>query len=129
MMFDDSDEAPKVDRNEDGRWKKGTSSPNPRGYTKSDRLAREDVKEAARRLTPKALRTLERIMDNPKAPAAAQAQAAAVLLDRGWGKPETKAEVNTNMNYVARVPAVPESIEEWQEQNADLIAATTATQQ
>jgi hypothetical protein len=85
-MFDEIDEPRKVDRSEDGRWKKGTRSPNPRGYTRADRLAREDVKEAARRLTPKALRTLERVMDNPKAPDSAKVQAASVLMDRAWGK-------------------------------------------
>jgi hypothetical protein len=85
-MFEDTDERPKTERGERGRWKKGVSSPNPGGYSKADRAARKDVREAAKRLTPLALKTLQRIMENPKAPASAKAQAVAIVLDRAWGK-------------------------------------------
>src|SRR5215208_2404801 len=85
-MFEDTDERPKPVRGERGRWKKGVSSPNPGGYSKAQRAARKDVREAAKRLTPLALKTLQRIMENPKAPASAKAQAAALVLDRAWGK-------------------------------------------
>src|SRR5215216_1327264 len=85
-MFDETDEAPKPERDEYGRWKKGTRAPNPNGYSKAQRAARKDVKEAARNMTPLALKTLQRIMENPKAPASAKAQAVAIVLDRGWGK-------------------------------------------
>src|SRR5215208_6234806 len=85
-MFEDTDERPKPVRGERGRWKKGTKSPNPGGYSTADRAARKDVKEAAKRLTPLALKTLQRIMENPKAPASAKAQAVAIVLDRAWGK-------------------------------------------
>jgi hypothetical protein len=44
--------------------------------------------------TPLALKTLQRITENPKAPASAKAQAAALVLDRGWGKmPVMEGEV------------------------------------
>jgi hypothetical protein len=85
-MFDETEERPKTERGERGRWKKGVSSPNPGGYPKAQRAARKDVREAAKRLTPLALKTLQRIMENPKAPASAKAQAAALVLDRAWGK-------------------------------------------
>ena len=85
-MFEDAEEPPKPVRGERGRWKKGVSSPNPGGYSKAQRAARKDVREAAKRLTPLALKTLQRIMENPKAPASAKAQAVAIVLDRAWGK-------------------------------------------
>jgi hypothetical protein len=87
-MFDDemSNDLPKPERDEHGRWKKGTRAPNPGGYTKAQREARRDVREAAKRLTPLALKTLQRIMENPKAPASAKAQAAGLVIDRAWGK-------------------------------------------
>ena len=85
-MFDETDEPPKAERGERGRWKKGMSSPNPGGYSKAQREARKDVREAAKRLTPLALKTLQRIMENPKASASAKVQAAALVLDRAWGK-------------------------------------------
>jgi hypothetical protein len=42
-----------------------------------------DGKEAAKALTPKAIATLERVMDDPKAPPAARVGAAQAILDRG----------------------------------------------
>jgi hypothetical protein len=57
-MFEDTDEPPKPVRGERGRWKKGTKSPNPGGYSKADRVARKDVKEAARKFTPQVLKML-----------------------------------------------------------------------
>jgi hypothetical protein len=83
-MFDETDE--KAERGERGRWKKGTRSPNPGGYSKADRAARKDVKEAARKFTPQVLKMLMNIVENPKAPASARVQAGQTLLDRGWGK-------------------------------------------
>ena len=71
-MFEDTGERPNdAERGERGRWKKGTRSPNPGGYTKADRLAREDVKAAARKFTPRVLRMLINIVENRKAPASA----------------------------------------------------------
>jgi hypothetical protein len=84
-MFDETDEPPKSERAERGRFRKGVC-PNPGGYTKAQREARRDVREAAKRLTPLALKTLQRIMENPKAPASAKAQAAGLVIDRAWGK-------------------------------------------
>jgi hypothetical protein len=84
-MFDESDEAPKPVRGERGQFKKGVAA-NPGGWSKADRAAHKDLKEAARRYTGKALRTLVAILDNNRAPASAKAQAAATILDRGWGR-------------------------------------------
>jgi hypothetical protein len=90
-MFDESDDGqnqnkPKPIRNPNGTFQKGTSCPNPRGWSSEDRLAHKDLKEAARRYTGKALRTLVNILDNNKAPASAKASAAAEILNRGWGR-------------------------------------------
>ena len=81
-----TNEVPEPERGEQGRWIKGTPTPNPGGYSKAARAARLDVREAARQLTPLALKTLQRIMENPKASASAKVQAAALVLDRAWGK-------------------------------------------
>jgi hypothetical protein len=85
-MFDENDEAPKTERGERGRWKKGTRSPNPGGYTKAQRAGRKDVKKVARKCTPQVLKMLLKIVENPKAPASARVQAGQELLNRGWGR-------------------------------------------
>ena len=59
-------EVPEPVRDERGQWVKGTPSPNPGGYRKADRLAHQDVREAAKEYTPQALKTLANIMNNAK---------------------------------------------------------------
>jgi hypothetical protein len=76
---------PEPVRGERGRWVKGTPAPNA-GFSKVDREARKDVREAAKKYTPQALKTLANIMSNEKAPPSARVQAASVLLDRAWGR-------------------------------------------
>lgn len=56
-----------------------------------------DVKAAARAMTPKALETLEQVMDDPKAPAGARVTAANAALDRAWGKPTQQVEANVGV--------------------------------
>ena len=51
-----------------------------------------DVKEAARRLTPKALATLEAAMDASGAPWAAKITASMGVLAYGWGRPKETIE-------------------------------------
>jgi hypothetical protein len=58
-----------------------------------------DVKEAAKALTPKALATLERVMDDPKAPPAARVGAATAVLDRGWGRPTQSIEGHVGLTF------------------------------
>jgi Family of unknown function (DUF5681) len=77
-------------------WKRGQSG-NPDGRPKRPatvevRRIIADVKAAAREMTPKALATLEQVMDDPKAPPAARVGAATAILDRGWGKPKQSIE-------------------------------------
>ena len=79
-------EVPEPVRDDRGKWAKGATSPNPGGYSKADRLAHQNVREAAKKYTPQALMTLANIMNNEKAPPSARVQAAALLLDRAWGK-------------------------------------------
>lgn len=53
-----------------------------------------DVVELARTHTREAISTLAAIMSNAEAPPASKIAAAAVLLDRGWGKPSQTVDLN-----------------------------------
>ena len=63
-------------------FKKGQSG-NPGGRPKDE----YGLRELARAKTKDALKTLEEIMSNKKAPHAARVSAACAILDRGHGKP------------------------------------------
>ena len=93
-------------------FKPGQSG-NPGGLPKG----MHEVKEAARKLTPKAMKVLEDIATNEDQPAAARVAAAVALLDRGWGKPSASVDVTTQgqalVNSVDRPPK--ETREEWLE--------------
>ena len=65
-----------------GRFKKGESG-NPGGRPKEI----GDLRQLARERTQTALSTLENVMTDPMAPAAARVSAACALLDRGYGRP------------------------------------------
>lgn len=65
-----------------GGFQKGRSG-NPGG--RPAELA--DVKALAREHTEASIKTLVKIRDNARAPAAARVAAANSILDRGWGKP------------------------------------------
>ena len=58
-----------------------------------------DVKAAAREMTPKALATLEQVMDDPKAPPAARVGAATAVLDRAWGRPPQSIEGQVDLSF------------------------------
>ena len=74
-------------------WKPGQSG-NPGGRPK----AIVEVAKAAREHTLEAIATLREIMRNNKATASARVSAAAVLLERGWGKaPQTITINNHNL--------------------------------
>jgi hypothetical protein len=68
-------------------WKPGVSG-NPSGRPKIV----GEIRALAREHTAAALKTLIEIAGDKKAPAAARVAAAAHLLDRGYGRPETKIE-------------------------------------
>jgi hypothetical protein len=84
-------------------WKRGQSgnrSGRPkRAETIEARKIVADVKAAARELTPKALATLEQVMDDPKAPPAARVGAATAVLDRAWGRPTQSIEGQVGLSF------------------------------
>lgn len=51
------------------------------------------IESLARSYTDTAIKTLAGIMMEPGAPARARIAAAAILLDRGWGKPKENVEL------------------------------------
>ena len=73
-----------------------------------------EVKELAREHTAEAIRTLVSIMTNSKSPPAARVSAANALLDRGYGKPPQHITGESNTSYVALLPEVAKSAEEWE---------------
>jgi hypothetical protein len=52
-----------------------------------------EIKSLAREHTESALKTLAHIMREPTAPHSARVAASIALLDRGWGKPDSKHEL------------------------------------
>jgi hypothetical protein len=62
---------------------------------------------------PAAINALVSIMNNPKASDAARVSAANALLDRGYGKPQQHITGGDGVSYVARLPEVAKSAEEW----------------
>ena len=68
-----------------GRFQPGKSG-NPGGRPK-------EVEAVRRHHTGEAIQTLAAIMRDGKEPAAARVRAAECVLDRGWGRPETTANV------------------------------------
>jgi len=89
-------------------FQKGQSG-NPGGRPKG--IA--EVKELARQHMPAAIETLASIMNSTKASDAARISAATALLDRGFGKPQQHITGENVISYVARLPEVAKSAEEW----------------
>lgn len=78
------------------RFQPGQSG-NPGGRPREDR----ELREACRAKTEKAIKTLERVMDNKKAPPAAKVAAACAILDRGYGRPAQSIAMNlTDSRFV-----------------------------
>jgi hypothetical protein len=98
------------------RVQRGRSPGTPNGGAAG---AMSELEELAREHTEAAIRTLAEICSNKNAPAAARV-AAAVLLDRGWGKARQPAEHTGEVaqRYVVRAPAECSSTEEWLERYA-----------
>jgi hypothetical protein len=96
-------------------WKKGQSG-NPKGGVVGRRALSTDVREAARKLTDKALKTLEKVLDSETAPDNAKIAASVALLDRGHGRPEQSFTGALNAHY--SISDKPLTAEEWQRQYA-----------
>src|SRR5215831_13624495 len=90
-------------------FKKGQSG-NPGGRPK----VVAEIKELAREHTGDAIQTLVSIMTNPKSAPAARVSAANSLLDRGYGKPPQHITGEGGPVYVARLPEVCATAEEWE---------------
>jgi len=73
-----------------------------------------EVKELAREHTAEAIQTLVSIMSNPKSAPAARVSAANALLDRGYGRPQQHITGKGGPHFVARLPDVAKSAEEWE---------------
>lgn len=58
----------------------------------------DSVRDACRAHTDQAIATLAEVMSDPGCPASARITAATSLLDRGWGKPESQADVRLVTN-------------------------------
>ena len=61
-------------------------------------------------------------MNNPKSAPAARVSAANALLDRGYGKPPQHITGEGGPHFVARLPEVAKSAEEWQASVQRMIA-------
>lgn len=61
-----------------------------------------ELQELAREHTEAALGVLVSVMNDDQAPASARVQASTSLIDRGWGKPVSKTEVDANINHGRR---------------------------
>jgi len=71
-----------------------------------------EIKELAGAHMAEAIKTLVSIMNDAKSPPAARVSAANALLDRGYGKPPQHI-TGDEISYVARLPEVAKSAEEW----------------
>jgi hypothetical protein len=94
------------------RWPRGVSG-NPSGLAKPAVTRAEiakveakaeklrvvrDVREAAKLLTGKAMKTLEDALDDPDCPWPTKVTAAAHILDRGWGKPKEHVQADVKLD-------------------------------
>ena len=95
-------------RDKSGRFQPGMTG-NPGGRPK---LA-DEVKQAARAHTTKAIEVLASIMNSVKANPNARINAACALLDRGWGKPAQALTGPDGEGGVFVLSAVPISADEW----------------
>jgi hypothetical protein len=73
-----------------------------------------EIESLARSYTHTAIKTLAGIMMEPSAPPRARVAAAAILLDRGWGKPKQHIEGQATHRYVVELPPVLSKLE-WQQ--------------
>jgi hypothetical protein len=65
---------------------------------KAERTIIEDLREAAKRLTDKALKAIEEAFDDPECPRAAQISAAKEIFDRGWGKAKEHVQTDVKLD-------------------------------
>ena len=72
-----------------------------------------DVRELARAHTTSAMNALVQIVEDENAPAAVRVASANSLLDRGYGKPETKIDASISRHAVIRSPEPCASADEW----------------
>ena len=92
-------------------FKKGQSG-NPGGRPKEN----PELKDLARSYTQESVERLAYWMRSDDA--TASVKASTTLLERAWGKPEAKTEVEMVHRYVVRVPNKAANPDTWQKQHA-----------
>jgi len=81
--------APQRDRN--GRWLRGSRSPNAGGLSREKR----ELIDLARERSPAALDKIFAIMNDEAVPPAVQLAAAGMIIDRGYGKARAEVSVES----------------------------------
>lgn len=84
---------PEPERVAGGRWALGSSG-NPGGKGQRERNVMREVREAAGRYAPEALKTLVNIMRNRRVSHATRIAAASAILDRAVGKASAPPAIN-----------------------------------
>jgi hypothetical protein len=99
-------------------WTKETAKPGPGPpkLTPLQKLEKEELRERAKLLADKALKVVEQILDDPKAPPNAKLGAAQEIFLRAYGKPDQT--INANLTIWDQISA---------SERAALLAAVHAT--
>lgn len=87
------------------RFTKGVSG-NPGGRPKGE----GDIRELARKHTPQAIRTLEKVMNDDNANPSARVAASEALLNRGWGRPAQTIRASIDTDFSERNAIVKDAL-------------------
>ena len=82
-----------------------------------------DIRSEARKHTKRAIEVLGGILACENSTDDARIKAAAVLLDRGWGKPQVHIEIDETIHHVITDETM--DVGDWSETYRDRVAAPT----